>query len=112
MDQPEYEFGTNTGRQGTFNPRDPKQSAMAMKRLQELQTQWGPRLDPNYSGQTGYSDLGTYSQNLNARTEAQNIQRVMGGSSPLNVKFGGVTSSPALAGLRQSNPFAKRYRSK
>ena len=117
-DQPEYEFGTNTGRQGTFNPKNPEQSQMALNRLRELVSSYGDRLEPNYTGETGVSDMGGYSQMLNAQTEAQNIQRLMSGQDPLNVKFGGVIKGP-VSGLKpmpqghegwmKSNPAALRY---
>ena len=103
-DQPEYEFGTNTGRQGTFNPQDPEQYSMAIDRLQELGSSYGPRLQHDFTGETGLSanDMGGYSQMLNARTEADNIQRLLSGQQPLMVKFGGV-SNP-MSGLRKAGP--------
>jgi hypothetical protein len=86
-----YEFGTNTGKQGTFDPSNQYHKQMAMQRLKALQTQWGPRLDMKYSGDTGLAsnDATGYSQMLNARTEAANIQRILGGQGPLNVRYGG-----------------------
>ena len=118
MDQPEFEFGTNTGRQGTFNPEDAEQSQMAMSRLRELVSSYGDRLEPNYTGKTGVNDLGGYSQMLNARTEAQNIQRLMSGQDPMQIKFGGMLKGP-LAGLKpmpqthedwkESNPAALKF---
>lgn len=93
---PEYEFGTNTGRQGTFNPKNRQQRAMAISRFDELSRQYGDRLDFNYTGMTGLSpgDAKGYSDMLNARTEAANIERILGGGQPLNTKFGGVLPPP------------------
>lgn len=83
------EFGTNTGRQGTYDVKDPQQQSQALERLKALYAQYGERLQPGYTGETGVSDLGGYSQWQNAVTEAQNISRQMGGKDPLGVKFGG-----------------------
>ena len=105
--EPEYEFGTGSGRQGQFNPRNPRQVSMALQRLQELQEQYGERLEPQYTGYTGLSpgDASGYSAMLNARTEAGNIQRILRGLGPYQVEFGGVMTK------RRANPmqFMKRY---
>lgn len=103
--QPEYEFGTNTGRQGIFNPDDDLQVAMALQRLRELQSSYGDKLDPNFTGETGVSNLGGYSKMANARTEAQNIQRLLRGKDPLQVKFDprGAQNMP-MRGLMQVHP--------
>lgn len=107
---PEYEFGTNTGRQGTFNRQDPQQTAMAIRRLMELQADYGPRLSHNFSGETGLmpNDATGYSQMLNARTEASNIERQMQGSDPLRVKYGGVMA-PAVRGLQRQEPMPQGH---
>jgi hypothetical protein len=86
-----FEFGTNTGRQGTFDPRDLGHAKMAIERLKALQGQYGERLDPQFSGDTGLlsNDALGYSKMLNARTEAQNIQRLFGGQGPMNTRYGG-----------------------
>lgn len=86
-----WEFGTNTGRQGTFNPKDLGQSRMAVQRLKELQGTYGDRLQPDFTGYTGLAknDAQGYSDMLNARTEAMNIQRMFGGQGPMNIHYGG-----------------------
>lgn len=93
------EFGTSTGRQGTFDVKDPRQRKMAISRLSELQTQYGEMLNPNYTGSTGYADAGSYSTHKNAVTEAQNIQRGLQGDSPLAVRF-----NPHGTGTSSSTP--------
>lgn len=86
-----YEFGTNTGRQGTFDPNQLPQVRMAMDRLKALQGQYGDRLAMNYSGDTGLqsNDAEGYADMLNARTEAENIQRLLRQQQPLNTRYGG-----------------------
>jgi hypothetical protein len=86
-----YEFGTNTGRQGTFNPIDRSQAQMAIQRLKALQSSYGDRLDPQFTGDTGLApnDAEGYSTMLNARTEAMNIKRLLGGQAPMNTRYGG-----------------------
>lgn len=86
------EFGTNTGRQGTFDPDDPDQRDQAVTRLQELQTTYGDRLRPNATGETGLSkdDAQGWSRYQNAITEAENIKRLLAGRAPLGIRFGGV----------------------
>jgi hypothetical protein len=78
------EFGTNTGQQGIYNPRDPRQQQMAIARLIELQKQYGERLNPNYTGNTGLNpnDSAGWYRMQNAVREADNISRLMGGSEP------------------------------
>ena len=100
--RPEYEFGTNTGNQGTFNKQDPAQVKMALERLRELYNGYGDTLDHNFTGDTGLGkdDRQGYSTMLNARTEASNIQRQLQGEDPLRVKYGGVMH-PAVTGLMQ-----------
>lgn len=85
------EFGTNTGRQGIFNPDDPQQKASAINRLRELATSYGPRLDMKYTGETGLlpNDAEGYSKMLNARTEAANIGNILGGKAPMGIRYGG-----------------------
>jgi hypothetical protein len=87
-----YEFGTTTGRQGTFDPANLAHARMAIDRLKALEGQYGERLDPQFSGETGLAsnDATGYSDMLNARTEALNIRRLMGGGQPMNIKYGGV----------------------
>jgi len=87
-----YEFGTNTGRQGTFDPANLRQARMAIQRLRALQSNYGDRLDPQFSGDTGLlsNDATGYSDMLNARTEAANIQRILSGQGPMNTRYGGV----------------------
>ena len=107
----DYEFGTSSGRQGTFNPDDPTQSQLAQKRLQFLKRAYQERLNPGYTGETGLmrSDIDGYVKLQNARTEAQNIQRILSGQGPLQVRFGGmVRESPeksAVEALRRTNAF-------
>lgn len=86
-----YEFGTNTGRQGTFDTNQLPQVRMAMDRLKALQGQYGERLDPRFTGYTGLAknDAEGYSDMLNARTEALNIRRLLGGQQPMNIHYGG-----------------------
>lgn len=90
------EFGTNTGNQGTFDSADPAQKSQAVRRLQELQQQYGGRLTPNFTGPTGLAknDGKGWSKMLNAQTEAQNIQRGLDGKGPLQVEF---DSRPVLS---------------
>ena len=104
--QPEYEFGTNTGRQGSFNPNDENQVMMAVQRLQELQSSYGDKLDPQFTGMTGLTNADGYSKMLNARTEAQNIARELQGKNPLEVKFDprGAQNMRPMQGLMQSHP--------
>lgn len=87
-----YEFGTNTGRQGTFNPGDERHKSMAIERLKALQTQYGERLNPRFTGYTGLApgDSKGYADMLNARTEALNIQRLLSGQGPMNIAYGGM----------------------
>lgn len=86
-----YEFGTTTGRQGTFNPDDLAHVRMAIQRLKGLQGQYGDRLDPQFTGDTGLAsnDASGYSDMLNARTEALNIKRLLSGQGPMNIRYGG-----------------------
>ena len=90
------EFGTNTGRQGTFDPNDPEQVRQASERLGTLESTYGESLRPGYTGPTGYSDAKSYSTHLNAVTEAQNIRRTFEKRGPLGVKFGGVSRTPSM----------------
>lgn len=92
------EFGTNTGRQGTFDPRDPGQATQALQRLSSLRQNYGERLRPNFTGETGLArnDSRGWSRMLNAQTEAQNIQRLLKGQGPLGVEYGGSTGLPRL----------------
>ena len=106
---PEYEFGTNTGRQGIFNPKDRNQHSMALQRLEELQTSYGDKLDPNFTGNTELTknDSLGFSNMLNAQTEAMNIQRILGGQRPMNIEDGGIIAGPqpaAVRSLKASNP--------
>lgn len=86
-----YEFGTNTGRQGTFDPANLAHTKLAIDRLKALQSQYGDRLAQDFTGDTGLApnDAEGYSTMLNARTEAQNIQRLFGGQNPMNTRYGG-----------------------
>ena len=85
------EFGTNTGRQGIFDPNDPTQSSAAIDRLQALYSQYGNKLQPGFTGKTGLrsNDAQGYSDWLNAITEAQNISRIFNKKEPLQVRYGG-----------------------
>jgi hypothetical protein len=86
------EFGTNTGRQGTFDPDDVARRQQAQSRLQALQQAYGDRLAFNFTGNTGLGkhDAKGYSKMLNARTEAANIQRLLRGRQALDTEYGGV----------------------
>lgn len=90
-----YEFGTNTGKQGTFDPANLQQAQMAIRRLRELQGGYGDRLKFDYTGDTGLApnDGEGYADMLNARTEAANIQRLFSGQSPMNTRYGGTMPS-------------------
>ncbi len=113
-DQPEFEFGTNTGMQGRFNAQDPVQKNMALHRLAELMASYGDKLDMQYTGDTGLgkNDAQGYSDMLNARTEATNITNILGGQKPLNTQYGGewdfaapsLDPNPAIARLRATSP--------
>lgn len=86
------EFGTNTGRQGTYDPRDPRQSSMAMQRLRQLEDEWGPdRLQIGFTGETGLAknDAQGWSRMLNAQTEAKNIRNIAAGKGPVQINYGG-----------------------
>jgi hypothetical protein len=91
MQGPGFEFGTSSGRQGVFDPTNAFQRDLALKRLRELQGAWGDVLQPNFTGYTGLGsgDARGYSDLLNARTEALNIQRILGGNAPMNIRYGG-----------------------
>lgn len=98
------EFGTNTGRQGIFDPDDPQQYQNALERLKMLHTQYGPaKLSGHFTGDTGLAtgDIDGYAQWQNAMTEAKNIQRIFSGQSPMNIELGQekVVGNPALAAL-------------
>lgn len=82
-------FGGSSGKQGTFDPDDEGQTSQALARLMELQSEYGDRLEPNHTGSTGLAsnDLGGYANMKNAVVESQNIQRIMNGGQPLQVKF-------------------------
>lgn len=86
-----YEFGTNTGKQGTFDPTNAQQAHLAVQRLKSLEGSYGERLDTQFSGETGLlkNDGQGYADMLNARTEAANIRRLFGGQTPMNTRFGG-----------------------
>lgn len=77
----------------------------ALNRLRELQTGWGERLDPHFTGPTGLQrwDARGWSQMLGAQQEAQNLQRQLGGRVPLGVE---VSSQPLLSteDLDPANP--------
>lgn len=94
-------FGGNTGRQGVFDPNDSNQQSMALERLKQLYADYGDKLGFDYTGETGLAknDLTGYAQMQNAKTEAQNIQNVIGGQDPMRIKFGGM-----LKGLQQAGP--------
>lgn len=96
-------FGGNTGRQGVFDPEDEEQYSQAIQRLQQLQGDYGDRLSLNYTGDTGLAknDRTGYATMQNAKTEAQNIQNIVGGRQPLNIRFGGDTPGP-MQGLQQA----------
>lgn len=91
-------FGGNNGRQGIFDRNNPDEYQEAVRRLQQLQSDYGDKLSLNYTGSTGLlpNDLGGYSTMQNAKTEAQNIQNIMGGRQPLSFEFGGEFSSPPV----------------
>lgn len=100
------EFGTNTGRQGSFNPHDPRERQMAESRAQALEQQYGQRLQPGFTGYTGLAknDARGFSRMLNAQTEYGNILQGLQGKAPLGVaagyderpftKFPGTTAAP------------------
>ena len=97
------EFGTNTGRQGVFDPQDPEQYKAALARLRTLMSQYGEdKLSGHFTGDTGLTpnSLSGYADWQNAMTEAQNIGRIAQGNKPMDIEFGGDTSSPAMHGLR------------
>ena len=101
---PVPEFGTNTGRQGIFDPEDEEQQSRAIQRLLELQDEYGDKLDPQYSGPTGLTsgDGIGFARMQNAATEALNIKRILGGQGPMQVEFGGVMPSRPMQGLRDT----------
>ena len=84
------EFGTNTGRQGTFDASNEKERSFAMQRLMALQKSYGKVLSHTFSGDTGLrrNDHQGYSDLLNARTEATNIERLLQDQGPLRVQAG------------------------
>lgn len=100
------QFGGNDGRQGIFDPNDPRQKALALARLKELYSTYGERLQPNYTGPTGLAsnDMSGYAKQMNAVTEAINIQNVLQGKSPLNVKFSGKTIPSQITPSIADNP--------
>lgn len=69
----------------------------AINRLRELQTQWGDRLTPNYSGPTGLQsgDSRGWSNMLNAQTEAVNLERQLDNKTPLIVEAEQQPSPPS-----------------
>ena len=91
----EPEFGTNTGRQGLFDPRNRRHAQTAAARLSELEAEYGDRLRYNYSGDTGLmkNDGRGYARYQNAITEADNIRRIFGEQQPRSIRYGGELSS-------------------
>ena len=83
-------FGGNTGRQGVFDPDDPRQTQEALARLMELQSTYGDTLRYGYTGQTKVApgDAQGYSTYQNAITEADNIGRTLQGQDPRGIKQG------------------------
>jgi hypothetical protein len=92
------EFGTNTGRQGTYDPRDPRQRRMAMDRLSQLEDEYGDRLQIGFTGETGLNknDAHGWSRMLNAQTEAKNIRNIAEGKGPVQIGYGGTMQSRQL----------------
>lgn len=82
-------FGGNNGKQGIFDPEDEATSQLALQRLQQLVGEYGERLRPNFTGDTGLAknDADGFYKMQNAKVEAQNIQRILSGDQPLQVKF-------------------------
>jgi len=80
-------FGGNHGQQGVFDRNDPNMKNEALQRLQELTSQYGAMLDSNYTGETGFAanDADSYYKWRNATTEADNINRSLGGKAGMNI---------------------------
>jgi len=108
------EFGTNTGRQGTFDASNEEERSFAMQRLQALHQTYGNVLDNNFTGITGLAsnDRQGYSDLLNARTEATNIGRLLQDQGPLKVeigqRFGGPEAPSTLFDSEQSSAITGR----
>lgn len=105
-DSDEPEFGTSTGRQGIFNPTNPRHKSMAIQRLKELEESYGERLNPRFTGYTGLAsnDAVGYAKMLNARTEAANIKSILGGGQPMNIRYGGTIQEPKRSYRPTWNP--------
>ena len=92
-------FGGNSGSQGVFDRNNRTKKSQALPRVQALTEQYGEQLDPEYAGSGGSPIPGVvdptwwfnksgqdYYDRANAVTEAQNIQRSLGGKAPMSIR--------------------------